>query len=86
MRTVKFRGIGIDGKTYYGDLYHTRREVGIHVVGDGVFEVKPETVTQLIYVDTDGTEYYEGDTINKDGRTWRARLQLYMEETIYAAD
>lgn len=80
MRTVKFRGIGIDGKTYYGDLYHTRHEVGIHVIGDGVFEVKPETVAQLVGYDSNGAEIYEGDTlIDEKGFTYTAFLQPSVE-------
>ena len=64
-RPIKFRGLGIDGETYfYGDLYQRRKEVGIHRLEDGgIFEVKPETVAQLVGYDKDGNEVYEGDTV-----------------------
>lgn len=76
MRVIKFRGRGIDGGMYYGDLYRTKREVGIHVIGDGTFEVDPETVAQLVGFDKDGKEVYEGDTlIDSEGYEYLVSLQ-----------
>lgn len=76
MRPIKFRGRGIDGVTYYGDLYHARREVGIHVIGSGTFEVDPDSVAQLVGYDKNGKEVYEGDTlIDDDGAEFIASLQ-----------
>ena len=61
MRQIKFRGKRLDGFGYaYGDLTHvehergTRSYVGGYLVGE---------VAQLIGVDANGAEVYEGDTI-----------------------
>ena len=75
-RPIKFRGLGIDGETYfYGDLYQRRKEVGIHCLEDGgIFEVKPETVAQLVGYDKDGREVYEGDVVV--GRDYETEVKL----------
>ena len=63
-RTIKFRGLGIDGEIYYGDVYHTRKDVGIHDVEHGsIYEVEPDSIAQLVGYDKDGNEIYEGDTV-----------------------
>ena len=62
-RPIKFRARGIDGETYFGDVYHFKKVVGIHVCGDGTFEVIPESIAQLVGYDKDGNEVYEGDTV-----------------------
>ena len=62
-RPIKFRGLGIDGQTYFGDVYHAVKEAGIHVRGDGIFEVEPDSIAQLVGYDKAGNEVYEGDTV-----------------------
>ena len=62
-RPIKFRARGIDGETYFGDVYHFKKVVGIHVCGDGTFEVIPESIAQFVGYDKDGKEIYEGDKV-----------------------
>lgn len=62
-RPIKFRGVGIDDETYFGDLLHAGKCIGIRVAGKGTFEVKPDSVAQLVGYDVDGNEVYEGDIV-----------------------
>ena len=83
-RPIKFRGLGIDGETYfYGDLYQRRKEVGIHRLEDGgIFEVKPETVAQFVGYDKNGGEVYEGDIlVDDEGDYHIARLECVAQNT-----
>ena len=75
MRPIKFRARGIDGETYFGDVYHFKKVVGIHVCGDGTFEVIPESIAQLVGYDKDGNEVYEDDeVVDENGLTGTALL------------
>ena len=62
-RPIKFRGRGLDGKIYFGDVYHAGKSVGIHVIGKGNFEVEPDSIAQLVGYDFYGKEIYEGDPV-----------------------
>lgn len=59
MRTINFRAKRVDnGEVIYGDI--ARTEVGFLING---YEVIPESVSQLIALDKNGFEVYEGDTV-----------------------
>ena len=68
MRQIKFRGLTLEGKFIYGDY----RRIGVrpHIYKRGqcyyeerAVEVTPESVAQLIGIDANGREVYEGDTV-----------------------
>lgn len=63
MTEKKFRGVTrYDGRTVYGDLQHESRLTMI--IHDGYREVvRTESVAQLVGVDKNGVEIYEGDTV-----------------------
>lgn len=68
MRQIKFRGRRIDtGEFVYGDLMHmTGGRIGI--IFDkrvAAVEVEPESVAQLIAVDINGRDVYEGDLVER---------------------
>ena len=70
MRRIKFRGKGLlpdyKGKWVYG--YYKKYAHGKDYIEDehgNVFLVDPETVSQLVEVSRDGTEYYEGDILQE---------------------
>lgn len=64
MRQIKFRGRKFDGTIVYGDLLHDGRQPKILDEDDGDFyEVDPESVAQLVGVDSNGKGVYEGDTV-----------------------
>ena len=65
MRPIKFKGQGMDGCWYYGDLVHFNGEVCIKVdpALDDYEPVHPETVSQLWGYDVSGHEVYEGDLV-----------------------
>jgi len=58
-RPIKFRGRCIGNGTFvYGDLTHNFDDV--YVNG---WQVKPESVAQLVGYDANGNEVYEGDEL-----------------------
>ena len=58
-RPIKFRGACVgNGTPVYGDLIHCYGEIYIDS-----WEVKPESVAQLVGCDKDGNEIYEGDIV-----------------------
>lgn len=71
MRPIKFRGRTKRGKLVHGDLRHMVETEGIgclvastrHYVTVGDIEVIPESVAQLVGVDSAGNEVYEGDIL-----------------------
>ena len=68
MRQIKFRGRKFDGTIVYGDFVHTVPMSSFPGVVDFegfVHEVEPESVAQLIAVDCNGREVYEGDMVER---------------------
>lgn len=78
MRPIKFRARCIDGDWKFGDLYQTKKKVAIHVIGDGLWEVDPETVAQFVGYDANGKEVYEGDELTDD------RVEFYPNDKVTA--
>lgn len=96
MRKLKFRGRfwnkdGLDasecqyrdGATIYGGYALQNNSVG---KGDYIVDiygmcylVYPDSITQLVEV-IDGTEIYEGDIVERDGKKYRAELRMYWQE------
>ena len=79
MRQIKFRGKTVyDDTLIYGDYHqYSRSECAI---GDGkhLAFVKPESVAQLVGVDKDGKEVYEGDILVRefDGKRYEYKAHL----------
>ena len=68
-RTIKFRGRAkYNGKFVYGDLAHVAGMTAVDCTA-----VDPESVAQLIGVDKNDNEIYEGDTYtaHNSKNTWR---------------
>ena len=66
MRTIKFRGVGTDGKTSYGSFVSIMPMSSFPAIIDGngfYHEVKPESIAQLVGYDANGKEVYEGDIV-----------------------
>ena len=76
MRKIKFRAKTLfDGREIVGDLQHDGGQQLI--VTETCREViKPETVEQLAYVDSDGKEYFENDIYEQGGKRYRVMLVL----------
>ena len=76
MREIKFRGKIVDIDKYaYGDL--RRGQDGFTYVDS--WRVFPDSVSQLVGVDENGDEVYEGDKLlDKDGWKYEAVLQGLM--------
>lgn len=83
MRQIKFRGHAISDscgqsvdRIVHGDLIHEWNKLCILDEDDGdIYKVDPESVAQLVGVDSNGNEVYEGDIIvNSRGEEWEAEL------------
>lgn len=55
--------------------YYTDKN-GNRVADCFYYDVLPESVAMLVYVDKTGKEYYEGDIMERDGRYWKASLVM----------
>ena len=80
MITIKFRGIDFSGKVHYGNYAEVD---GCHYIIENTawhnvkkYRIKPDSVAQLVGVDRNGREVYEGDRlIDRDGRRIKAGLR-----------
>lgn len=71
MREIKFRGIcHSTGQVVTGDLHHWN---GLCFINS--WRVREDSVSQLCFVDSDGNEIYEGDTVTSHGQTFTVSLE-----------
>lgn len=86
MKQIKFRGHALCdscgesvNKIVYGDFLQEFDKVKIEDWDDGdIYEVEPESVAQLIGIDADGKEIYEGDYVEvvHDGKQYVYQAHL----------
>jgi len=64
MRTIKFRGLRVDGKGWVCGHYYDDEIQAFIISGINTYEVIPESVGQFTsLIDVDGKEIYEGDYV-----------------------
>jgi hypothetical protein len=64
MRTIKFRGLRVDGKGWVCGHYYDDEIQSFIIYGINTYEVIPESVGQFTgLIDIQGKEIYEGDYI-----------------------
>ena len=80
MRKIKFRGRRADGYVNFGDLIHQGGKYFIeHRELD--LEVEPESIAQLVGIDSNSKEVYEGDeVVDKFGEKYLAQLTPTLRE------
>lgn len=76
MREIKFRGVRLsDGKTIYGDFH---RHNGTAFIDE--WAVDTDSVAQFAF-EENGKEYYEGDTLRRNGgNIYRVEVLPYFRE------
>jgi len=85
MRQIKFRGETLGGRIVYGFFCCTEVEdvtLPCIIVEEGDYrQVKPESVAQLVEIDSNGKEVYEGDeVVDKFGEKYLAQLTPTLRE------
>lgn len=79
MRQIKFRARDAYGQYRYGDLW--QRNDGTLIYDEVWHRVKRDSVAQLVGVDSDGREVYEGDiVVDKYGEEYTAQLTATLRE------
>ena len=75
MRKIKFRGTAAtDGRIVYGDGAYVTADFECVVERMIYVHCKPDSVSQLIGLDKNGREVYEGDAASYEGREFIATL------------
>jgi ferredoxin-fold anticodon binding domain-containing protein len=87
MRTIKFRGLRVDGKGWvYGSFIHNNIDCPCIIDIDAEqYEVISESVGQFTgLIDVDGKEIYEGDTVQAPWRYTKDKIvSLIFDEDFF---
>jgi len=87
MRTIKFRGLRVDGKGWvYGHYYDDEIQSFI-ISGINTYEVIPESVGQFTgLIDIEGKEIYEGDYVQAPWHFTKDKIAslIFDEDFFYA--
>lgn len=78
MKVIKFRGRDYwTGKWHFG--FYAEDEDGANIIeGHKWYLVKPDSVAQMVGVDIDGNEVYEGDILeNRYGDTFKVSVHCF---------
>lgn len=80
MRQIKFRARDLNGYIIYGGISRNGRAIVLDDYGSCA-QVDPASIRQLVGVDSNGREVYEGDiVVDKYGEEYTAQLTATLRE------